>query len=724
MLLLPFCFLTTQANSQERFLQEIAAVFTPEDGLPETIFSDLRLDESGNILAVSAEGEFMFDGDSWKISSKPSSDQAKEQKDPKDDVLSAADYHSKAFIGKKEGLFMQGMKKNEWIEIFPSDGNYSWKLSDVSVLLADSRDRLWFGSDEGAGYLHNGRWQLFTGKEGLPYKHFTCIAEAADGETWFGTQKGAIRTDGEKFYYRFSRRWLPDDHVNDILVEKDGTTWLATNKGISRITFQSVTLEEKAELYTDQVESRHNRMGFIAQNSLKIRYDADSWEPAISDNDGMYTAMYGAAQAFRFAVTGSPEAKKLAKRSFDACKWLVDITHEKGFPARVIIPADWPEPVNEQYGHEYNMRKQEEDPFWKDIVPRFVASKDGKYLWKCDVSSDELAGHYFFYGIYYDLVADTEVEKDLVREVVSDITDHLIRHGFYLQDHDGMPTRWANFSPEFFNSVWGWDQRGLNSMMMLSFLNVAHHVTGDAKYLETAKMLRDRHHYHINAMLSKMYFPPEDVVPWDNNLCLMSMYGLLNYEKDPELIMMYRESMEIAWLHISKQKSAFWNVLYAAQAKKFNDLVDGRIYSTGKYFPEAGPYAEFTAKEFYRTDFNTEDILETLQRLPLDLIGYRMDNRHRLDIVFDPAPGQVVQEGWRPVNPERPDNTFEHAVEHIQKIGWHVDGKALPIDERCHVRLDRDGFVLDATEGSGYSEHEGTIYLLPYYMARYHGLIK
>jgi hypothetical protein len=485
-----------------------------------------------------------------------------------------------------------------------------------------------------------------------------------------------------------------------------------------------VTLEEKAELYTDQVESRHNRMGFIAQNSLKIRYDADSWEPAISDNDGMYTAMYGAAQAFRFAVTGSPEAKKLAKRSFDACKWLVDITHEKGFPARVIIPADWPEPVNEQYGHEYNMRKQEEDPFWKDIVPRFVASKDGKYLWKCDVSSDELAGHYFFYGIYYDLVADTEVEKDLVREVVSDITDHLIRHGFYLQDHDGMPTRWANFSPEFFNSVWGWDQRGLNSMMMLSFLNVAHHITGDAKYLETAKMLRDRHHYHINAMLSKMYFPPEDVVPWDNNLCLMSMYGLLNYEKDPELIMMYRESMEIAWLHISKQKSAFWNVLYAAQAKKFNDLVDGRIYSTGKYFPEAGPYAEFTAKEFYRTDFNTEDILETLQRLPLDLIGYRMDNRHRLDIVFDPAPGQVVQEGWRPVNPERPDNTFEHAVEHIQKIGWHVDGKALPIDERCHVRLDRDGFVLDATEGSGYSEHEGTIYLLPYYMARYHGLIK
>ena len=101
-----------------------------------------------------------------------------------------------------------------------------------------------------------------------------------------------------------------------------------------------------------------------------------------------------------------------------------------------------------------------------------------------------------------------------------------------------------------------------------------------------------------------------------------------------------------------------------------------------------------------------------------------MDNRHRLDIVFDPTPGQFVQEGWRPANPERPDNTFEYAAEHLQKMGWHVDGKALPIDERCHVRLDRDGFALDATEGNGYSENEGTIYLLPYYMARYYKLIK
>lgn len=716
-ILFVYTLIAGQIKNTDRFYQDVATVFSDKDGLPILKYNSLLKNSEGKIIAVSSNGKYLFDNKKWKKLTTSYKQEWSERR-----TLLKVSYKNKEYIGKRNGLFVKN-KNDELLELFPADNNYSWKLSNVTVLEVDTENRLWFGSNEGIGYLFNGKWNLFTGKEGLPFKYFTCSAKSQNGDIWFGTIKGAIRTNGEKFYYRFSRRWLPDDHVNDILVQEDGTTWFATNKGVSKISKKEVSFESKADIFTNQVESRHNRMGFIAQNKLKIRYDVDSWVPAISDNDGLYTAMYGAAQAFRYAVTGSSEARKLAKRSFNSCKWLVDITHEKGFPARVIIPIDWPEPVNQQYSHEYNIRKQKEDPFWKDITPRFPKSKDGKYLWKCDTSSDELAGHYFFYGIYYDLVAETEEEKVLVREVVGDITDHLIRHHFKLVDHDGKPTRWADFSPEFFNSVWGWDQRGLNSMMMLSFLNVAYHVTNNSKYLDTAKILRDKYNYHINAMLAKMYFPPEDVVPWDNNLALMSFYGLLNYEKDPELILMYRESLENAWLHVSKQKSAFWNILYAAQAIKFNKLVDSGIYNSNKYFSNAGSYAKFTSKQFYKTDFEVDDIIETLKRLPLDLIGYKMDNRHRLDILFDQTPGQIIQEGWRPINPVRPDNTFELASEHKGKVGWGRDGKALPIDERCHVRLDRDGFALVATEGSGYSENEGTIYLLPYYMARYHGLI-
>ncbi|MEE9432230.1 MAG: hypothetical protein V3V16_14365 [Melioribacteraceae bacterium] len=712
-----------QIKSTDNFIQEVPTVFTPKDGLPNIEINKINFDEKNNPIAITNEGNYLFRGSEWKLTSKKGRINKKySHLKFSEPILSSVTYKHETVVGTESGLFFK-KKGGNWREVFPANTEYSWKLTNVNILEIDSKGRLWFGAEQGVGILNNGKWKLFSGKEGLPFNHFTCAKKGSNGEVWFGTKKGVIRSDGNKFYYRFSRRWLPDDYINDIAIN-DNTIWIATPKGVSRIVLQPITFEEKAKLFTTQVETRHNRMGFIAQNNLKTRYDINSWEHAISDNDGMYTAMYGSAQSFRYAVTGNEEAKIIAKRSFEACKWLIDITGDEGFPARVIIPKDWHEPVNEQYNHSYNIKKQKEDPFWKDITPRFPLSKDGKYLWKCDTSSDELAGHYFFYGVYYDLVAETREEKNAVKEVVRNLTDHLIRNGFLLRDHDGKPTRWGDFSPDFFNSIWGWDQKGLNSMMMLSFLNVAKHITGDEKYLTTAKMLRDKYQYHINAMQSKMYFPPEDVVPWDNNLSLMSMYGLLNYEEDPELILMYRESMENAWLHVSKQKSAFWNLLYAAQATKFNKLVDTGIYNSNKYFPEAGSYSKFTSQQFYKTDYKTKDILETLRRLPLDLIGYRMDNRHRLDIVFDPTPGQFVQEGWRPVNPQRTDNTFEYADEHKGKMGWHVDGKALPIDERCHVRLDRDGFALDANEGNGYSENEGTIYLLPYYMARYQGIIK
>jgi hypothetical protein len=216
-----------------------------------------------------------------------------------------------------------------------------------------------------------------------------------------------------------------------------------------------------------------------------------------------------------------------------------------------------------------------------------------------------------------------------------------------------------------------------------------------------AAMLRDKHHYHINAMHSKEFFPPENVVPWDNNLCLMSMYGLMNYEENPELLMMYRISLQNSWLHISKQQNAFWNAIYASLANRFSQKTEEGFFKSGNVFPEAGGFTIKATNEFKKVPLLGDGILETLQRIPLDLIGYQMDNTHRLDVVFDPAPGQQPTMGWR------------------------VDGYAIPVDERGHVRQDRDGFALRTQEvGGGNSEQEGTFFLLPYYMALYHQLIK
>lgn len=686
---------------EKQFNQDVATIYS-NSGLPETKVLKIEVqNDKPQILVGSAW--FDWNGKAWqKINENHKSDiRIKPIVPSQQKLLSYVAFGQGFAIGCDNGLFFSDQKGKQLKEMFPADSKYSWKPRMVTALTVDAKGNLWVGMQQGVAKYDGAKWKLFTGKENLPVNDFTCVASSSTGEVWFGTTRGAIRIDGDYFYYRFSRRWLPNDYVNDIVVDKTGTAWVATNNGVSRIESVATTYEKKAAYFTKQTEDRHNRMGFIAPNNLKVPFDFSSFELGISDNDGMYTAMYGAAQAFRYAATGDKEAKALADRSLKACKWLVDITHEPGFPARVIIPIDYREPVNEQYSKEYNKRHQQSDPFWKDIYPRFPLSKDGNYRWKCDTSSDELAAHYFFYGIYYDLVAKSDAEKADVRKVVADITDHLIRHGFKLVDYDGKPTRWGNFSPEYFASIWGWDQRGLNSMMMLSFLNVAKHVTGEAKYDEVAEMLRTKYNYHINAMHGKEFFPPSNVVPWDNNLALMSYYGLINYEQNPELLIMYRESLQNAWLHISKQKNAFWNAIYGGLCQKFQDKVNAGVVDPKVAFPENKLYAPFKINEYKTWDAHTNDIVETLQRIPLDLIGYEMDNTHRLDIQIDPTPGQEPT------------------------IGWRNDTYALPIDERGHVRQDRDAFLLRSREvGGGMAEHEGTFYLLPYYMSLYHHLIE
>ena len=605
-------------------------------------------------------------------------------------------------VGTAASLLFRATESASFEPMHPADDRYSWNLRNVTALTFDAQGRLWFGCDLGAGVWDGASWRLFTGAEGLPYDHFTCAAAAPDGTVWLGTQRGAMYYDGEAWAYRASLRWLPDDYVNDIAVDTDGTAWIATKGGVARITRRPMTLAEKAAYFEDQVESRHTWKGFVSAAHLEQRGKTETARRQIDDNDGLYTSCHGAAEAFRYALTKDPVAKESARRRFEACTWLVDITGNPGFPARLIVPIDWPEDLNARYGDAYNQEKRAGDPFWKLITPRFVTSADGQYRWKNDTSSDELAGHYFFYAVYYDLVAETEEEKAPVREVVAAITDHLIRNGFELVDLDGKPTRWGRFSPEFMNSVFGWEQRGLNSMMMLSFLNVAAHVTGDPTYRQVAQTLRDEHEYHISSMLAKMYFPPGYVVPWDNNLALLSFYGLIMYEDNPGLLLMYRQAMEFAWQHVSKQKNALWNVLYGACAKHFQEVADTRVYTSGAVFPEAGPYAEaFAMDRMYRFDPLAQDARGMLEEMPLALIGWKMENTHRLDIALDPQPGQANDVGWS-----------------------RVTGKALSVAERSHVRQDRDGFKLNAVEGDGWSEHEGTFFLLPYYMGRYYGFFE
>ena len=596
-------------------------------------------------------------------------------------VTSLANYRDNLLVGTNESLasYRLGRLQQKPGQVFETTVQHVQGVGAMAV----SGECLWIGAhDRVITHRRGGGRRFYSGNEGVPFTEFTCAAPAANEGIWFGTTRGAIVYDGTHWFYRAGQRFLPDNHVNGIAVQQDGTAWVATPKGLSRIVRKPLPLAEKAAAYEQIVDQRHRRLGeYIIRCSFSEPGNLESSSLNETDNDGLYTAMYGAAQCFRFAATKDPAAKATAQRAFRALKLLFDATGIPGFPARAIVPTDGSdEDPNIRFDEAYNLAHLKEDPLWKNILPRWPKSADGKWWWKSDTSSDEVAGHYFFYAVYHDFVCDTVEERKEVADVVHAMTKHIVRHNFTLTDHDGKPTRWANWSPEYVNGEHGWADRSLQSVEILSFLNVGLRLTGDKRFAKAAELLRNKHSYHINAIRGRSTWPPSTVVPWDNNLAFLSFYGLIKYEEDPELRKLYLLALDNAWTFSMRNNDPFFNFTYLSLMPE-DAQIEGRT-------DPARERAKALA-----------GAVETLVRTPQLLINWKMENSHRLDVYNDPSPRRG------------------------KAYGWLLSGDAVPIEERSHIRINSDHFDLDAG-GTGETEYEGTFFLLPYYMGLHYGFIQ
>ncbi|MBK7997331.1 MAG: hypothetical protein IPK15_01015 [Verrucomicrobia bacterium] len=238
------------------------------------------------------------------------------------------------------------------------------------------------------------------GKERGPVEGLMVFAQEKGGAVWLGSDQGAARFDRkadhrwDRWQYFYGRRWLQDNSVQNIVVDESGAAkkvWVRTKSGVSLIEWRPMTLAQKARLFDERIEARHVRHGMVADSNLRVAGDLSSNVTTDNDNDGLWTAMYLGAQAYRYAVTKDPDARKKAERSMRLLIRLEEITGNPGFPARSFVSVDEPRPQ----GGEWH------------------PTPDGKWLWKGDTSSDELVGHYYGYALYYDLVANEAEKKDI-----------------------------------------------------------------------------------------------------------------------------------------------------------------------------------------------------------------------------------------------------------------------------------------------------------------------
>ena len=433
-----------------------------------------------------------------------------------------------------------------------------------------------------------GKKKLWAGKDGLPVLHLTAVAADGGGRLWMGSPEGAVCFLPEcepqsQWFYFWGRRYLPDNNIVNIIPDAKGA-WVRTETGISHLEFKPFDLARKSDFFLRRIRQRHDRYGYVADCDLPRPGDLSSFRLTPSDNDGLWTAIYVAAECFRYAVTRSPEALDHARVSLAALLRLEAITGIAGFPARALIrKGDYRDPVGEWH--------------W---------TPDGEWEWKGDTSSDELVGHFFAYSIAYDLLPD-ESDRAAVRPVAARIARHLLDHGLNLVGPGGRITRWGRYSPDYFATPDGKADRALNSLEILSHLRVAYHLTRNDQFLSAYRRLVDDLGYlqNVEQFATKV---PAEINYSDEELAFLSFYPVMNLEDDPRLRQQYVRALRGLWLRTRDEKNPLWDFTYAA--------------GTG-------------AK-----DYDQKDAVDSLERIPLDTVSWTVRNSQRADVTLRSSHGR------------------------------------------------------------------------------------
>ncbi|MDH5604088.1 MAG: hypothetical protein OEY51_09110, partial [Cyclobacteriaceae bacterium] len=259
--------------------------------------------------------------------------------------------------------------------------------------------------------------------------------------------------------------------------------------------------------------------------------------------------------------------------------------------------------------------------------------------------------------------------------LIDSLMQHVVDNDFYLIDWNGEPTLWGKWHPDYVNArptMVG--DRKLNSSNIIAMLQTAYHFTKKEIYKEKAFDLMQNHGYLENLMrpIGEIGQAPETADELSRNLSenwnhsddemyFLGYWGLYRYAFNDSLRDMYKRTIIEHWEIERPEKEGLWNIFTAL---------------TGT------------------ASFDLENAIWYLQEYPLDLIGWSIKNSHRKDI-------EKIEENFR--------------GQTIKEV--------LPPDELRIVRHNSNTFVLDAGGGGTYEESAGDIWLLPYWLGRYLGVI-
>jgi hypothetical protein len=305
---------------------------------------------------------------------------------------------------------------------------------------------------------------------------------------------------------------------------------------------------------------------------------------------------------------------------------------------------------------------------------RWQPAPDPEWDWKATTSSDEAIGHIFAFGAMAELIDDQDLKTRSVK-LIDTLMQHIVDNDLYLIDFDGKPTAWGKWHPDYVNALpKEVGDRKINASNIIAMLQTAYHFTQKERYKDKAFELMHDHGYFENLMRPMQQIgqaPPEAndyskmlSSAWnhsDDEMYFLGYWGLYRYAFNDTLRAHFKDAILDHWEIERPEKEGAWNIFTALTGVPQFDL------------PEAVWY---------------------LQEYPLDLITWRVTNSHRKDI-------EPVEQNFR-------NQTIK---------------QVLPPDELRISRHNANRFTLDGGNQGTAEYSAGDIWLLPYWLGRYLGVI-
>ena len=311
---------------------------------------------------------------------------------------------------------------------------------------------------------------------------------------------------------------------------------------------------------------------------------------------------------------------------------------------------------------------------YKDADKPWRRASHPEWDWKSTTSSDEAIGHMFVFGAMAELLDDADLKKRAI-VMMDSLMQHIVDHDMYLIDWNGEPTLWGRWNPDYVNARPAMvGDRKINSSNIVSMLQTAYHFTKKEVYKEKAFELMTKYGYYENLMrpMREIGRAPDTAdelsknlsESWnhsDDEMYFLGYWGLYRYAFNDTLKTKFKEAILDHWQIERPEKEGAWNI--------------------------------FTALTGTR-EFDLDEAVWYLQEYPLDLVHWRMTNSHRGDI-------ETIAPNFRK----------------------QTTKEVLPPDELPVNRHNANRFQLDGGDDGSSEYSAGDIWLLPYWMGRYLGVI-